>query len=131
MAATKVWGQANLTYGTSGSRTTVSSGPHGIAVDSEPETCMSSDTGNNRVVVFDDIRQAGTDPHSLVAIAGLRRRRQRSATPGRFESLPRRSRTLSIPPMKSGSAMPVARYASRVATIRSLPPGLSVSRRTR
>jgi uncharacterized protein (TIGR03437 family) len=66
MAATKVWGQANFTTAGSGNSDNRFNGPHGIAVDSNQKLYVA-DTGNNRVLVFDNIRQAGTDPHSLLA----------------------------------------------------------------
>ncbi len=70
MAATKVWGQANFTTAASGSVDNRFSGPHGVAVDSGQRLYVV-DSGNNRVLVFDNVQTAGTDPHSLVSIAGL------------------------------------------------------------
>jgi uncharacterized protein (TIGR03437 family) len=70
MAATKVWGQAGPNTVVAGNSDNRFNGPHGIGVDSNQKLYVA-DTGNNRVLVFDDVRQAGTDPHSLVSIAGL------------------------------------------------------------
>jgi uncharacterized protein (TIGR03437 family) len=70
MAATKVWGQANANSVVAGNTDNRMNGPHGIAVDSNQKLYVA-DTGNNRMLVFDDVRQAGTDPHSLVSVAGL------------------------------------------------------------
>ncbi len=72
MAATKVWGQSGFTTSTSGTTAVDNrvNGPHGIAVDSAQRLYVV-DTGNNRVLIFDNVQKAGTDPHSLVSIAGL------------------------------------------------------------
>jgi len=70
MAASAVWGQSSFNTATPGSTDNRFNNPHGIAVDSNQRLYVV-DTGNNRVVVFDDIRRAGPDPHSLVAIPGL------------------------------------------------------------
>ncbi len=72
MAASKVWGQASFTSNTSGTSAVDNrfSAPHGIAVDSGMRLFVA-DSGNNRVVIFDNIQNAGTDPHSLLSIAGL------------------------------------------------------------
>jgi uncharacterized protein (TIGR03437 family) len=72
MAATKVWGQASFTTANSGSTSVDNrlSSPHGIAVDSGQRLYVV-DSGNNRVLVFDNITAAGTDPHSIISIAGL------------------------------------------------------------
>ena len=64
MAATKVWGQAGFTTATSGSADNRFNSPHGIAVDSGQRLYVV-DSGNNRVVVFDNIVAAGTVPSSL------------------------------------------------------------------
>jgi uncharacterized protein (TIGR03437 family) len=69
-AATTVWGQSNFVSAAPGSVDNRFSSPHGIAVDSNQRLYVV-DSGNNRVLVFDDIRKAGPDPHSLTAIPGL------------------------------------------------------------
>ena len=70
MAATKVWGQPGFSTATSGSADNRFNAPHGIAVDSSQRLYVA-DAGNNRILIFDDVRQAGADPHSLVTVAGL------------------------------------------------------------
>lgn len=70
MSATTVWGQANANTVTTGTSDNRFSSPHGVAVDSAYRLYVV-DTGNNRVLVFDDVRKAGTDPHSLVSISAL------------------------------------------------------------
>jgi uncharacterized protein (TIGR03437 family) len=69
-SATVVWGQTSLSTAVTGSQDNRFSGPHGVAIDSSYRLWVA-DTGNNRVLVFDDIRRVGTDPHSLVSIPGL------------------------------------------------------------
>jgi uncharacterized protein (TIGR03437 family) len=72
MAATKVWGQSGFTTAVSGGANVDNrfNSPHGIAVDSGQRLYVV-DSGNNRVVVFDNIVVAGTDPHSIISVAGL------------------------------------------------------------
>lgn len=70
MSATSIWGQPNPTAITPGTTDNRFNGPHGIALDSSFRLYVI-DTGNSRMVVFDDIRKVGTDPHSLVSVPGL------------------------------------------------------------
>jgi uncharacterized protein (TIGR03437 family) len=67
MAATAVWGQNSLTSITSGNADNRFSSPHGIALDSSQRLYVV-DSANSRILIFDDIRKAGPDPHSIVAI---------------------------------------------------------------
>jgi len=69
-AATTVWGQSNFNTAQSGTADNRFNSPHGIAIDSSYRLYVV-DTGNNRVLVFDDIRRVGSDPHSILQIAGL------------------------------------------------------------
>ena len=70
MSATTVWGQSSLSTAVAGASDNRFNSPHGIAIDSNFRLWVA-DSGNNRVLIFDDIRRAGTDPHSLLSIPGL------------------------------------------------------------
>ena len=70
MAASQVWGQSNFNTSASGNSDNRFNSPHGIAVDSSQRLYVV-DTANNRVLIFDDIRRVGSDPHSTIQIAGL------------------------------------------------------------
>ena len=69
MAATKIWGQPSFNLIASGTADNRFNSPHHIAVDSSQRLYVA-DSGNSRVTIFDDIRQApaGSDPHSVLAI---------------------------------------------------------------
>jgi uncharacterized protein (TIGR03437 family) len=66
-AATAVWGQNSFTSISVGAADNRFNSPHGLAVDSNQRLYVV-DSGNSRVLVFDDIRRAGPDPHSIVSI---------------------------------------------------------------
>jgi uncharacterized protein (TIGR03437 family) len=70
MTATAVWGQPNFSTAAPGGADNRFTGPHGIAVDSSYRLYVA-DSGNSRVLVFDDIRKVGSDPHSIVSLSGV------------------------------------------------------------
>ncbi len=109
MSATVAWGQANFSTAAPGNLDNRFNGPRGIAIDSGYRLYVA-DTGNNRVLVFDDIRKVGTDPHSLIPIPGLTSPRGRSLSTNPLPST-------ELRPMRSGSERVGRPYASLGGTV--------------
>ncbi len=71
MDASRVFGQPDFFTTTSGSALNRFNSPRGIGSDTSDRLYVA-DAGNNRVLVFGDIRQAPNDPTAALVLGGLR-----------------------------------------------------------
>lgn len=68
MAASKVFGQPNLTAADSGAADNRMNSPHHVSVDTDGRIYVA-DTGNNRVLIFDSVQNVpGADAHAAASL---------------------------------------------------------------
>jgi uncharacterized protein (TIGR03437 family) len=70
MQAAKVFGQPDFYSNAVGRTDNRMAGPRHIAIDQRNRLYVT-DTGNNRVQIFDDVTQAGTDPRPVLLLSSL------------------------------------------------------------
>src|SRR5437763_10356192 len=70
MPATKVFGQPDFYSSAAGQTANRFNGPRGIAVDRNRRLYVT-DSGNNRVSIFEDVINAGPDPTPVLTLTGI------------------------------------------------------------